>query len=1279
MDIRKFAERGLLLGLALSLFCYSVPFVSRDYVLDVAYAAWDGYMGDTDSKTVAIVDFDSHEDIAGSNGLPSRKMAADGFNYSIRWNDHLNVSDIYLRSFPAGVPTDWSQYDWLTLDIYSEKATGAQILVMPYSGGELNYFMNSFTVDWEGWNTVKFRFSQMSPTREATLKNITGVRLCANGGWGITGNSETDLYIASAGLKNELSADFTSNFYGDAAVKDVYASLEDSVAVYAGGVNFVSSDGKHTLDYDIDFSGGIVYVPERFFADFFDEDAGRLSLDSYEKNSQTYIPALEAASLLGISAFQDGRLFVAGNEDNILLFKRTANLGVNEKNEIVSQLAYNKVADVKSFTADDCAGVKKKWFEALVGNEASNDLSDPDISAKISGLTASGIAARETLIRGNPKDELFEGIVSDKSSAVTTSYTRVSSMAKAYACYGGELYRNEGLKADIIYALDWLHDNRYGTDTGWTFSGFDNWWDWEIGTPTQLMDILILMESELTDSQIRKYLDYFDELLPMPKWTGANYADEAIEVIGSALLKNDFQKVLDVQGDFQKMYLYVDDNKRISDFMMASRDFEVERKGAGFFTDGSYIFHTLHPMNGSYGALHFDVLSEFEYLFSGTKFEMNTPLRYNVPEIFFNSFAPLFAGTTMFRSVMGRTENPNNYSSGIGVLTTAFTVADSFDDETRDKIYAIVKQIYNSTDFDGVFMTNLKLNQVKKFKAVMSDEAIAGRDGHTENKVFYNMDRVVHHRDSWSLGIAMSSKRIFNYESINSNNMDGWYLGDGRTEYYLNNSTLNATSLYWSGQDPYRRPGTTVDTQIRKLASINQGNEYLSSKDFVGGVSLGGKYGVAAMDLESYHNESDFGTASGDYGGLAPAHKSDLTAKKSYFMFDDGVVCLGADIKASDNNGAEVLTIVDNLSADSTQLMSDNKGTGEPYTVIGVKASHTPEAENIAANTTDGDAQTKWAAEKDASIIWDLGESQNLGFINLSFLNGSKRKQYFELQISSDGTAWESVYDGSSSGETEGSEAYDLKNSNARYVKFINKGNSGGSAWVSLTECAIYPPNPDGSIGFAEADIFGIDKFVADGRQINLLGDDYDLGNITWAHMDGKCGYYFPADGSTNAGKLKARWTRGSDSHFELWYSHGVNPSGGSYAYMLLPGADAEFTGKYAENPGIRVLANNGDIQAVKDLRSNTTGIVFRKESSFEGITVNKPCIVMFKDSETAFDIAVSDPTQKLTSLTVKINRTLSLTEKDEDIESETDGGLTTIKMNTTGSGGRTFEASYTK
>ena len=61
----------------------------------------------------------------------------------------------------------------------------------------------------------------------------------------------------------------------------------------------------------------------------------------------------------------------------------------------------------------------------------------------------------------------------------------------------------------------------------------------------------------------------------------------------------------------------------------------------------------------------------------------------------------------------------------------------------------------------------------------------------------------------------------------------------GRTEYFLSGSSMNGTSAYWSSMDKYRFPGTTVDTQPRQEVSVNQGNEYLSSKDFVGGVMLG--------------------------------------------------------------------------------------------------------------------------------------------------------------------------------------------------------------------------------------------------------------------------------------------------------------------------------------------------------------------------------------------------------------------------------------------------------
>ena len=51
-------------------------------------------------------------------------------------------------------------------------------------------------------------------------------------------------------------------------------------------------------------------------------------------------------------------------------------------------------------------------------------------------------------------------------------------------------------------------------------------------------------------------------------------------------------------------------------------------------------------------------------------------------------------------------------------------------------------------------------------------------------------------------------------------------------------------------------------------------------------------YGVAAMELESYHADKPLDRLK-DGKGANPVHQSDLTAKKGYFMFDKEVVCLG--------------------------------------------------------------------------------------------------------------------------------------------------------------------------------------------------------------------------------------------------------------------------------------------------------------------------------------------------------------------------------------------------
>jgi hypothetical protein len=124
------------------------------------------------------------------------------------------------------------------------------------------------------------------------------------------------------------------------------------------------------------------------------------------------------------------------------------------------------------------------------------------------------------------------------------------------------------------------------------------------------------------------------------------------------------------------------------------------------------------------------------------------------------------------------------------------------------------------------------------------------------------------------------------------------------------------------------------------------------------------------------------------------------------------------------------------------------------YEIKGVKASDAPEAENTPENTVDGDLSTRWSAENEQSIEWDLGEIREIDTIMLAFMNGNTRTSNFNLEISEDGQTYKQVFDGESSGQTSDFERFSFALSKARYIKFNGHGNS-VNLWNSITEIQI--------------------------------------------------------------------------------------------------------------------------------------------------------------------------------------------------------------------------------
>ena len=84
-------------------------------------------------------------------------------------------------------------------------------------------------------------------------------------------------------------------------------------------------------------------------------------------------------------------------------------------------------------------------------------------------------------------------------------------MSKAYLLEGSELKGNSDLLKDILDGLDWLVENKYNANGDKV--PFGNWWDWQIGAPQKLTDILIILKDYLTEEQLeimlKRYLIMF--------------------------------------------------------------------------------------------------------------------------------------------------------------------------------------------------------------------------------------------------------------------------------------------------------------------------------------------------------------------------------------------------------------------------------------------------------------------------------------------------------------------------------------------------------------------------------------------------------------------------------------------------------------------------------------------------------------------------------------------------------------------------------------------------
>lgn len=541
----------------------------------------------------------------------------------------------------------------------------------------------------------------------------------------------------------------------------------------------------------------------------------------------------------------------------------------------------------------------KNWSSMLVISKDA-DINDAVVKRTVATIENAADKALSAF-RKDATDSLFLGRMPTESNEMSNEYSQIYAIARAWGSYGTKYYQRQDILEIIRYSLEWMYNNRYGQKEidgcGWRDMALFNWYDWELSSPDFIINTLMILGDFFTPEDAKRYLKVFDFRVPEPRDYASNKVHYGKLIIGAGLLQQNDEKIRMSLRGIEDTNIFVDGGKN---------------DGQGFYTDGSYIFHTCHPMNGTYGVEHYKNMIEICRALAGTKYE-DCEITERICYWTVNAFIPFLSKGIATRSILGRHPNGGyGEATGMKILACATELATFVDKAQSDEILAHVIRNLSETNSDALhtFYSTLSDGAYKLIKSKQENGITP--NSYRLNKVFYNEDRVMHHFDGVAYSLSMSSSRIYNYECINHLNMDGWYLGDGMLTAY--GSDYEAyTAPYFDHCDPYRRPGTTLDTRQRSFISIAQRNEYLSSQDFVGGVS-NGEQGAAAMRLESYHGDGEFiskkyYSPDGEYGGAPEKRECTLLAKKAWFFDKKTAVCLGAEITSQDN--AEVITVID--------------------------------------------------------------------------------------------------------------------------------------------------------------------------------------------------------------------------------------------------------------------------------------------------------------------------------------------------------------------------------
>lgn len=432
-------------------------------------------------------------------------------------------------------------------------------------------------------------------------------------------------------------------------------------------------------------------------------------------------------------------------------------------------------------------------------------------------------------------------------------------------CYSPDnpKYMDDRLKEAVNLALTFWAEKNLICDWNW-------WWN-EIGTALDLANILLFpnygLDKNIKEILIKK-LEKYTLNTEIKKSnikerevlsTGGNLTDKAVFSLKVALIRNNSNRI------HWLTKLMENELRPFPNRKLFSHRYDVE----GIKADMSFMQHFELLYFGGYGIVFCDGMNDY------IKWTRDTEFQLSIKSL--NTYADFILDGMQY-AMRGNYRDIN--ASGRSIVR-------------KDNLALIRETIINACN---VLSEYKDIRRKYELKTLLNTRTIKNDKGAGKFKYFWCTDYAVYNGQKYMTSIRAASKRTKNSEALNGENILGHYLGSGANFYYIDGNEYSKilSLLNWN-----RVPGTTTRQGFLPIGG-DKTYTRMGKTRFVGGTE--------------YNNSGIFCINYKDNG---------VKAKKSWFVFENCVVALGAGIKS--NRPEKILTCINQTSSDGALICTDGK------------------------------------------------------------------------------------------------------------------------------------------------------------------------------------------------------------------------------------------------------------------------------------------------------------------------------------------------------------------